>query len=116
MDGDHLGACPAGGPEPEVDDRSALDDGVVPDDEAHLGLADRRERCPERIEGRVEIVRHQRRVGLEAPAHETRHHVGLLERLGAREGDDDRAPRRTQALLGDVERALEGDRRQSLGA
>ena len=47
---DDLGSAPAGLLDPEVDDRRALDDGVVTDDDDDLGLGDRAQRQAERLE------------------------------------------------------------------
>ena len=49
-DRDDLGACAARLPEPEVDHGRAIDDVVVADDDDELGVSDRRERRPERVE------------------------------------------------------------------
>ena len=47
---DDLGAVAARRLEPEVDDRRAVGDVVVTDDDDDLGLRERRERQPERVE------------------------------------------------------------------
>src|SRR4029450_243920 len=57
---DDLGPCAAGGAQPEVDDRSALDDRVVPEHDDELRLADRRERRSETVERRADRLWEQR--------------------------------------------------------
>ena len=105
---DHLGALAPRGLQPEVDDRSPLDDRVVADDEADLRVPDRGERCPEPVEHRIEVVGDQRhRGGAEALPDEACERGRVLDGLAAGEGDDDGARRLAKPPLSFVERLLD---------
>ena len=99
-----------GGLEPEVDDGRAVGDVVVADDDDDLGLGERRERQPERVERVGGRLGQHRGVRAEPAAQEPGERVGLLERLGAGERGDDAGAGAAEQLLGAVERGVPGDR------
>ena len=107
---DDLGARTARGLDPEVDDRGPLDDGIVAEDHDQLGVPDRGQREPERVERGADVLGHDRAVGAEAPAQELAQRVRLLHRLGAGERGDDARPGCTKHLLGLVERVVPRER------
>ena len=103
------GAGAAGGPQPEVDDRRALDDGLVAEHDHELGVADRRERQAEGVE---RAARRSGRTAVCAPrprAQELAERVGLLDGLRARERGHDPSSRLAQQPLGLVERVVPGE-------
>src|SRR5207244_3271212 len=65
-----LGPGPARGAQPEIDDRRALDDRIVAQDNDELDLRDHRERHPEGIECWAQVLGEERRVGAEPSAQE----------------------------------------------
>src|SRR5204863_4441812 len=105
---DDLGAGPAGLAQPEVDDRSALDDGDVAENDDELGVADRGQRRPEGVEAVADLFRQHRRVRTEAPTYEPREGIRLLGRLGAGERDGDTSAGLAQQPLRIVECVLPG--------
>jgi hypothetical protein len=62
---DDPGAGSARGLDPEVDDRSPLDDRIVADDHDQLGVPDRGQRQAERVKRGADVLWHDRAVGAE---------------------------------------------------
>ena len=79
--------------EPEIDDWSTLDHGVVADHDADLGRADRGQRGPVAVERRMRVVGKDGEIGAGALAHEPGDRLRLLACLRAREDDGDGAAR-----------------------
>ena len=105
----HPGAVAARGLDPELDDRGALGHRLVAEDDHELGVADRRERQPEGVEGLARLFRQDGGVGAEPLAQEPAERVGLLDRLGARERGDDPPPGPCEHPLGLVQRVVPGE-------
>ena len=103
-DDDHISAVAPRRSKPEVDDRCALDDGVVADHDADRGVPDGGERCAKSGEPGVPVVGKERRIRAEPLADDAGERGRLLDRLAARERDDGRRPRLAKACLGSVER------------
>src|SRR5581483_6546230 len=103
------GAVAACGPDPEIDDRRALDDRHVAEDYDGVGVADRGERQPVAVESAGDLLRQHRLVRAEAAAQQLPERVRLLDRLRAGECGDDAAARRAQQPLGLVHRRLPRD-------
>ena len=106
VDRDHVAAGPARGAQPEVDDRRPLDDRVVSEHEAHVGVPDGRERRAEGGQAVLPAVGQERRVGAEALAHEAGERRRLFHRLAPGERDDDGRACLAQPGLGRVERVV----------
>src|SRR5439155_24930194 len=99
-----LCALPARGLDPELDDRRALSDRLVAEDDDELGVADRREREPERVEGGARLLGQHAGVRAETGPHEPSERVRLLDRLPAGERGHDPSLRLHQRLCGLAER------------
>src|SRR5262249_51294073 len=95
--------------DPEVDDRSPLDNGVVAEDDDQLRVADRRKRTPECVEALADLFRKHRRVCVQADADELCECVGLLVRLGTGKGYRDPAVGLAEQPIGVVQRLFPGD-------
>ncbi len=106
--GDHLCAGPSGRSQPEVDDGRPLDDGIVADDEAGVGVADSGKRRAEGVEPGLEVVGKKRDTATRR-LRDARKGGCLLHSLCTGEGDDERAARLLEAARGRLGRLLVGD-------